>query len=170
MGPATEKWVELGRVSGVFGVHGWVRVFSSTQPRDGILAYPDWHIGREGEWSVRRLEAGHVHGKGIVAKLAGSDDRDSARDLMGKGIAVPRSELPPTAPGEYYWTDLIGLQVFADDGHDLGVVASLMETGANDVLVVNGERERLIPFVMDDVVRCVDLRSGRLVVDWDPEF
>ena len=105
-----------------------------------------------------------------VVILEGIADRDAAEALPGVEVAVWRDGLPALAEGEFYWSDLVGLTVATTEGVDLGVVDRMMETGANDVLVVKGERERLIPFLMDDVVRQVDLEAGHMEVDWDPEF
>jgi 16S rRNA processing protein RimM len=108
-------------------------------------------------------------GDGLAAKLAGLEDRDAALRLKGLQIAVPRAALPPTQSNEYYWTDLLGMQVVTVQGVSLGTVDQMMETGANDVMVVAGERERLIPFI-GDVVKTVDLAARLITVDWDPEF
>jgi 16S rRNA processing protein RimM len=116
------------------------------------------------------IEAGRRHGTGIVARLAGVDERDGALALRGRRIWIRREQLPAPAPGEYYWADLIGLQVETVEGEVLGIVSAMMETGANDVLVVEGERERLIPFVPGHYVTAIDLAAGKLVVDWDPNF
>ena len=121
--------------------------------------------------SVHEVEVGRPQGKGVVAKLAGCDDRDAAEALIGCEIAVRRDQLPETtAPGEHYWTDLVGLRVETVDGIDLGTIERLFETGSNDVMVVQGERERLIPYIWDEVVREVDLEGGRMRVAWDPDF
>lgn len=163
------KWVILGRVTGLFGVRGWVKVFSETVPRTNILDYPVWYLKRSGGWREYGLEEGHPQGKGIVARLAGCDDRDQAALLTGSEIAVPREQLPQAGEDEYYWTDLEGLRVSNLQGADLGRVDHLFETGSNDVMVVRGDRQRLIPFI-GSVVRRVDLDEGSIVVDWDPEF
>ncbi|MDX1432665.1 MAG: ribosome maturation factor RimM [Gammaproteobacteria bacterium] len=165
-----QRRVVVGRVSGVFGVRGWVRVRSHTEPAERLLDYSPWLL--EGAGEPRRLapEQGRPHGEGLVAKLAGIDDRDQAMALVGADISVAREQLPALAEGEYYWVDLIGLEVVNREGRSLGRVADLMATGANDVLRVTGERERLIPFVTHDVVLAVDLAAGRIDVDWDPDF
>ncbi|MBE2293884.1 MAG: ribosome maturation factor RimM [Phycisphaerales bacterium] len=163
-------WVVLGRVSGLFGVQGWVRVFSHTEPREGITRYDPIFLRRHGEWQLFKIEAGRAHGPGVVLKFVGCDDRDQAASLLQSEIAVRRAQLPPPGPGEYYWTDLQGLQVITLEGVDLGVVESVFATGANDVLVVRGERERLLPFVRGQVVVEIDLAQRRLRVDWDPDF
>lgn len=162
-------WVVLGRISGLFGVKGWVKVYSHTSPRDNILDYPVWHLRLSGRWERFELEQGQVHGKGIVAKLSGCDDRDRAAELMKADIAVGREQLPATEANEYYWGDLEGLQVVTLGGQTLGQVDHLFETGANDVMVLKGERQRLLPFV-ENVITSVDLAGGVIVVDWDPDF
>jgi len=164
------KMVALGRISGVYGVRGWVKVFSDTSPRCNIVSYSPWYLGGGGQWEAFEVLDGRAHGKGVVALLAGCSDRDQAAALVGREIAVRREQLPDPGVGEYYWADLEGLQVRTSAGVELGRVDHLFETGANDVLVVQGERERLIPYVWGDVVRSVDLESGLLVVDWDPDF
>jgi 16S rRNA processing protein RimM len=117
------------------------------------------------------VAAGRAHGKILVARLEGCDDRDAAEALVGYEIQVPRSRLPDDlAPGEYYWADLVGLRVETLGGVELGRIARLFETGANDVIVVEGKRERLLPYVWQQVVREVDLGAGVMRVDWDPDF
>lgn len=164
----------LGRISGLFGVKGWIKVHSDTEPRDNILNYSPWYLQREGEWQTYEVLAGRPHGKGIVAHLSNCPDRDVAAELIGSTIAIRREQLPAAADDEYYWSDLRGLKVTTSQGVELGQVVSLMETGANDVLVVRETdetgRERLIPFIMNQVIREVDLERGLLIVDWDPEF
>lgn len=168
------EFVLLGRVSGVFGVQGWIKVHSDTAPRDNIFNYHPWYLQRQGQWQAFELEAGQVHGKGLIARLAGCSDRDQAAELVGSDIAIRREQLPPAGEDEYYWSDLTGLQVETVAGRPLGTVTRLMETGANDVLVVRepgeGGRERLIPFLRDQVIRGIDLAARRMVVDWDPDF
>jgi 16S rRNA processing protein RimM len=162
--------VVLGRISGIHGVRGEVKVFSETRERAGILDYPLWQLRLADGWKEVRLLGGHVQGSGVVvARLEGVEDRDQARALIGTEIAVRRAELPPAEPGTYYWTDLEGLTVVNLEGTVLGTVSHLFETGANDVLVVNGERERLIPYTRD-AVKAVDLAARTIRVDWDPEF
>ena len=162
--------VVLGRISGLFGVRGWVKVFSATDPRTNILNYPVWHLELAGgERRACRLSDGRAQGRGVVALLEGFDDRDRSAALVGAEIAVPREQLPETGDDEYYWTDLEGLRVVTVDGCELGRVAGLFPTGSNDVMVVKGERERLIPFI-DGAVVGVDRGQGVISVDWDPEF
>ncbi|MCB1723063.1 MAG: ribosome maturation factor RimM [Chromatiaceae bacterium] len=166
-----ERFVTLGRVSGAHGIRGWVKVHSETSPRGNIFGYTPWTLVRDGNRETRDVEDGRVQGKAVVVKLAGCDDRDAAEDLAGAEILVNREQLPATTrPGEYYWADLVGLEVFTLDGTVLGRIERLFETGANDVIVVKGERERLLPYVWQQVVREVDLEQGVMRVDWDPDF
>ena len=157
----------LGRISGVFGVRGWVRIFSYTDPREALLEYENWLLGHEGDWQPVKVAEGQRHGKTVVARIDQCDDRDQAATLIGAEIAVLRDALPDTEDGHYYWHDLEGLRVVRRDGSELGTVAYLMETGAHDVMVVKGEVERLIPFVRAEIVIDVDLASGVIVVDWE---
>lgn len=170
MAEAPESLVTVGAVAGVYGVHGWVRVHSHTDPIENILDYPRWHLQRDGGWERYEVVSGRRQGKGLVAALDGVTDREQARALMGAAIAVPRSALPPPGEGEYYWIDLEGLRVETVEGRDLGTVDHLFATGANDVMVVRGDRQRLIPFVLDDVVAEVDINGGLIRVDWDADF
>lgn len=165
-----ESLITVGAVSGVYGVKGWVRVHSHTDPVENILEFPRWFICRGDDWQALELVTGRRQGKGLVAALAGIDDRDTARTLIGAEIAVLRDELPPPDEGEYYWIDLEGLRVETIEGRELGVVDHLFATGANDVMVVRGERERLVPFVLDEVITDVDFQAGVIRVDWDPDF
>jgi 16S rRNA processing protein RimM len=159
--------VVLGRISGVFGVKGWVRVFSHTDPREAILEYQSWLLKIGDNWQPVTVEDGKPHGKSVIAKLADVGDRDAAAELVDVIIGVSREELPELQAGEFYWVDLEGLQVVHRDGRSLGRVAYVMATGANDVLVVNGDREYLIPFVKDEVILDVDLVKGVINVDWE---
>ena len=171
MSATTRKLVTLGRISGVYGVRGWVKVQSYCEPRGNIVGFDNWTVRQRGSERTIEVEEGREQGTNVVAKLRGVDDREAARELIGADIAVERSALPACGPGEYYWADLEGLEVVTVEGAMLGKVSHLVATGANDVLVAHdGKRERLIPFVIDDYVKEVDFESGRITVDWDPEF
>lgn len=161
----------VGEVAGVYGIKGWLRVRSFTDPPDRILDYGPWLVGGgDTEATPCRVRSGRRHGKGLIVSLAGIDDRDRAAALVGCEIRVTRDAFGDAGQGRYFWSDLEGLAVETDLGVSLGRVESLLETGANDVLVVTGERRRLIPFLPEQVVKSVDLESGRVIVDWDPDF
>lgn len=157
----------LGRISGLFGVRGWVRVFSYTEPREAVLQYKRLLIGRNGSWQAASVAEGQRHGKSVIARFDGVDDRDQAAALIGAELGVARDALPEPEDGQYYWSDLIGMTVVHRDGTELGTIQSMLETGAHDVMVVVGEVERLIPFAMNEVVIDVDLQEGRVDVDWE---
>ncbi|MGB5224470.1 MAG: ribosome maturation factor RimM [Arenicellales bacterium] len=161
--------VTLGKIVGVFGVKGWVKVFSETRPREQIFKYSPWLLVLNGdEFEVEVLE-GRQQGKGLIASLKGYTDCEDARKLIGSEILVSQESLPKTGKNEYYWSQLTGLNVINLQGIELGKVVNLFETGANDVLVVKGEKERLIPFTEFAVID-VDIDSNNIVVDWDEDF
>ena len=166
---ATSRHIKVGRISGIHGVRGWVKVFSFTQPRENIINYSPWLLRIGGQWHPRKVISGRVHGKGVLAHLEGVDDRDLARTLIGVDIAILRSDMPELPAGEYYWSDLEGLSVTNQQGEPLGIVDYLFETGANDVIVVKGDRERLIPFVQGEYIKEIDLETGTMIVDWSKE-
>jgi 16S rRNA processing protein RimM len=159
----------MGRISAPFGIRGWVRVVPFTSAPGNLLAYATWWVGNERGWRALKVERGEVHGSTLVAKLVGCDDREAAGSYRGLEVAVARAALPPAGEGEFYWTDLIGLAVVNLQGMVLGRVVQIMETGANDVLVLKGDRERLIPFIAD-VVREVDIAGDAIRVDWPADY
>ncbi len=142
-------------------------MYSYTEPREALLEYRRWWLGRDGQWKAVDVDDGRRHGKAVIAHFDGVDDRDEALAFVGRDIGVPRECLPAPAPGQYYFIDLEGLRVVHCDGRELGTVAYVMQTGANDVLVTEGDRERLIPFVADRVILDVDLAAGVITVDWE---
>lgn len=164
----------MGRISAPFGIKGWVRVTPFTASADGLTNYPVWWLGGAGRWQEYEITQSQVQGADVIAKLAGCDDRDVAAAMKGQPVAVPRDAFPQEAEGEYYWADLIGLGVRNSEGLDFGVVTEMLETGANDVMVVQtegggGESERLIPFIVS-VVKRVDIAAGVIEVDWGADF
>jgi 16S rRNA processing protein RimM len=160
--------VPLGFITGVSGVKGWFKIHSWTDPREAILDYQPWLLGDDRKPVV--VSKGRPQGKTIVASLPGINDREQASKLIGLEIAVRRDELPALQKDSYYWSDLVGLAVETKDGDDLGYIVKMMETGANDVMVVRGERERLIPFIPGHYVISVDLDKAMLIVDWDADY
>lgn len=160
--------VPLGHISGVHGVKGWVKIHSLTEPREAIFEYQPWLLGESLE--EVRISQGKKHGSRLIALFENINDREAAEELVTRPIAAYRDQFPETEDGEYYWMDLVGLAVKLEDGTVLGEVSNLLATGANDVLVVKGDRERLVPFVQGQYVKKVDLENGEIVVDWDPDF
>lgn len=195
IGASDSEIIILGRITGVYGVKGWVKVFSYTDPMEAIVDYSPWYLRPEAviqksrksaAWSKVKLKAGKRHAKTVVAKLEHCNDRDAAQAYIGSEIAIEQNQLEVlTDKNEYYWRDLIGLRVINQQAVELGVVTKILETGANDVLVVaavdvteadiksgdtTGGKEYLIPWTMQQAIIAVDLGNGVIEVDWDPDF
>ncbi|HVY08000.1 MAG TPA: ribosome maturation factor RimM [Burkholderiales bacterium] len=160
--------VVMGRVRAPHGLKGWIKVQPFTREREGLLEYRDWWLVREGQWQRHRVEESAVQGSMVVARLQGVSDREVAAGLKGSEVAVPRAAMPENPEGEFYWSDLLGLEVFGRNSANLGRVEKILETGANAVLVVRGEKETLVPFIQDVVVD-VDVAAGRIVLDWESD-
>lgn len=165
-----ERRILLARVTGAFGIRGEVKLQSFTDPLASALRYQPWLLLRNGAEQTLDGVTGRETGKGLIARFPGIDDRDAAEALTGSEIWVARDRLPPPKPGEFYWVDLEGLKVANLDGIEFGTVSHLFDTGANDVMVVDGERQRLIPFLYDQFVKNVDFDNGKITVDWDADF
>ena len=169
--------VVMGRVTAPFGVKGWIKIYALTAQPANLCDYPVWWLRRAGEWREMKVVAARLHSNALVAQLAGIESREAAIALKGLEIGVPRSQLPVAAGNEFYWADLIGLKVVDMEQHELGRVARIVQTGANDVLVVAGEddkergkeRELLVPFIAD-AIKQVDVAAGVIVVDWGWDY
>lgn len=171
MGQQNHGIIVLGRIGAPFGVKGSVHIHSYTEPSDNLLNYSEWLLKRKNIWESYQVLDIRKHGKGFVANLKGCGSREEAALLTNADIGIYREHLPLLPQNEFYWTDLIGLEVYTGAGEKLGVVDSLFETGSNDVLVVQGEtKEYLIPYIPDEYVLKVDLIEKKIEVNWDPEF
>lgn len=161
----------VGRIHGAFGVRGELKLESLTDPQTNLLRYAPLILrdaqGREREVTGARARVG---GKGLIGTFPGVDDRDAAEALRGAELYVLRSALPPPKDGEFYWIDLEGMRVVNLEGIEFGNVSSVFSNGANDVMVVRGDRERLVPFARPDYVKSLDFEDGTIVVDWDADF
>lgn len=174
--PERETLIQVGHVHTAYGIKGWVWVMSRTEPIANIFEYGPWYLDRAGTLEAVELAGHRAQGKGLVACIAGCDDRNAADRLLGAGIWVPKASLPALDEDEYYWSELIDMRVITEQGVLLGLVHALMETGANDVIVVracegsvDGE-ERLLPWLPGRVVRFVDRVNRRITVDWQPDY
>ena len=165
-----QNLIQIGKISGVFGVKGWLKITSYTEPRDNILGYKYWILKKDGAEKSVKVLGGKLQGKSLVAQIDGVSDRDQALMLMGWTINIGYEQLSALEEGQFYWADLIGLAVENLDGVRLGNIETLFETGANDIILVNGERERAIPFLRDQIVKSIDLETGKMLVDWDADF
>ena len=169
----------LGKVSGFFGVRGWVKLYSYTDPKSNILSYKSLYIKLQGQWQKATLDDGRLHGKGVIGHFSGYDTREAVSDMLGAELAIERSQLKPLGSNEYYWHDLIGLQAINVQEHVLGRVVKIIETAAHDVLVIQPERQNetnamadqiLIPYVLDQYVLKIEPGKGKILVDWQPEW
>jgi 16S rRNA processing protein RimM len=169
-------WVVVGKLLGPYGVKGWLKLYSHTQPIENIGNYNPLWINRGGSWQPVNVEHVQRHGKGLVTKIVGCDDREHAPGYTGCELAIKREQLPQLPQDDFYWSDLEGLSVVTTQGERLGKVSHLFETGSNDVVVVKScadsidQRERLIPYSWGEAVKQVDLATGTMVVDWDKDF
>jgi len=167
---AQDDVLVVGRIASPFGVRGWLRINAFTAVAESLLEYSPWYLKVKGQWQAVEPLAGRHHGKGLVVQFKDCHDRDAAAALTGTDIGIYRSQLPPVEADEYYWSDLMGMQVITKDDQVLGVVDHLLETGANDVIVVKGEQEHLVPYIKGQVVKSVDLEARIIRVEWDPDY
>lgn len=166
----------VGRVGAAYGVKGWVKLISFADPLENILSYPRFTISEGGALREIELDQGRPQGKGFVGHIKGCDDRDKTRDYTGKELMIEKSLLPELSEESFYWYELEGLKVVTLSGDDLGYVHHLIETGANDVLVVKpnsdsvDDKERLIPYLKDQVIDNVDLKQQLIKVNWEKDY
>jgi len=183
--PSDNEKLVVGGISGVFGVKGWVKVFSETDPLENILSYSPWFVEINKQWQSFKLVNGKKHGKAIIAQLDGVDDRDQAEALKRARIAIDATQLAATNENEFYWCDLKTCRVVNTSGFEFGQVVDILETGANDVLVIQSKeleelqpnkgktakpKEFLIPYIWESVILKVDLDAGLIEVDWEPDY
>ena len=168
--PAHERLVTVGRFGAPYGVKGWVKLHSFTDPIDNIFIYQPWLVKLGKKWQTIKLTDFRKHNKGLIVAIEGCDNRDTTALYRNVTIAVKRTQLPALNTGEYYWTDLEGLTVHTLDDNELGKVDYIFATGANDVLVVKGKREHLIPYLQNNVIKKIDLQNSKIIVDWDADF
>jgi len=171
-----EKSAVMGKITSVYGVKGWVKVISYAQEKENICNFKNWILDNSGVIRTVKVKNCKSHGGGLVAQLEGCNDRELAKQYCGSLVTIPQSELPDLVNGEYYWHQLEGMKVITTESVLLGKVSHLIETGSNDVLIVKkckdslDGKERLIPYLPDQVVKLVDLDNSVIEVDWDPDF
>lgn len=172
-----EQQITLGKVGAVYGIKGWLKIHSFTDETEAILDYFPWSLKLGNKIQSVEITDWRKHNKGLIVKVAGIDDRDEAQAFVGSEILTNGAALPELPQGDFYWRDLIGLSVVTNKGYDLGVVTDMMETGANDVLVVKAnlndgfsKKERLIPYLFEQVIESVSIENKQICVDWDPGF
>ncbi|MFA0669764.1 ribosome maturation factor RimM [Vibrio splendidus] len=169
--------IVMGKLGSTYGIRGWLKVFSYTDNAESIFDYSPWYLNQKGKWVEYKVESWKRHSQGYVCKLAGLDVREDAQLMTNFEIAIDPASLPELSEDEFYWRELFGMQVFTTKGYDLGEVTDLLETGSNDVLVIKanlkdafGQKERLVPYLEEQVIKKVDREARRIEVDWDPGF
>ena len=172
-----DKEITLGKIGAVYGIKGWLKIHSFTGDQEAILDYFPWSLKLGNKTQSVKITDWRRHSSSLIVKIADVDDRDIAQAYVGSEIIVNEKSLPELPEGEFYLRDLIGMAVVTTKGYTLGSVSDVMETGANDVLVVKanrndgfGKKERLIPYLMDQVVKSVSAENKQICVDWDPGF
>jgi 16S rRNA processing protein RimM len=167
----------IGKIGAPYGVKGWVKIISYTHDLDGVFTYSPWLLGQEQEGTEYAVDQWRTHNKGLVAKLVGVEDRDGAESIKNLEISIKAEMLPELDNDDVYWRDLVSMQVITVQGYNLGVIKELFETGANDVMLVKanlndayGQKERMVPYLLDQVVKQVDRQAKTITVDWDPAF
>ncbi|MCZ4295282.1 ribosome maturation factor RimM [Vibrio sinaloensis] len=173
----SDEKIVVGKFGATYGIRGWLKVFSYTDNTESIFDYTPWFIKQGEKWVEHKVESWKRHNKGLVVKLEGLDVREDAQLMTNFEISIDPAVLPELPSDEFYWRDLIGMQVVTDKGYDLGIVSDMLETGSNDVLVIKanlkdafGQKERLIPFLEEQVIKHIDREAQRIEVDWDPGF
>ncbi len=176
MGIQNEKMI-VGKLGATYGIRGWLKVHSFTEQVESIFEYSPWFINQKGNWVELKVTNWKRHNKGYVCKFENIDDRENAHQLVNFEINVNSAVLPELSEDEFYWRELFGMKVITTKGYDLGEVSDILETGSNDVLVVKanlrdafGQKERLIPFLEEQVIINIDREAQRIEVDWDPGF
>jgi 16S rRNA processing protein RimM len=169
-----KEWVLVGSIGKPHGIKGWLKINSYTEPLNNIFLYQPWHLdsGVSGDKSLFPVEIKHhqIQNHRLIVQFADYQTTELARTLTNYKIYVARQTLPELSQQEYYWTDLEGLKVYTCKNVYLGIVQSLFATGANDVLIIEGKKRYLIPFLLDTIIKLIDLKQQVMMVDWDPEF
>tara|TARA_R110000868_G_scaffold8205_10_gene42910 strand:+ start:4499 stop:5011 length:513 start_codon:yes stop_codon:yes gene_type:complete len=167
---SSDNLVIIGRIGKTYGIKGWVKVHSFTQPTSNLLTYSPWQFKLNDQWQDWELEDTKPHGDGFIAKLRGFNNPEDAKRIVNADIAINREQLPAAKDDEIYWHDLTGLTVITKDGDTLGTITELLESGAHDLIVVKGDKEYLIPYVLERFVLQVDTDKQHMTVDWDKDF
>lgn len=173
----SEELILVGKIGAPYGIKGWFKVNTYTEIPEGIFDYSPWFVTNNGQQQEVNVAEWRRHNKGLIARFDNVNSRNDAEAWLHSEIHVLANQLPKLGDDEFYWRELNGMQVITQQGYDLGKVSDLMETGSNDVLVVEanntdafGKTERLIPFIQDEVIVNVDREQNTITVDWDPGF
>lgn len=165
-----ENWIVIARFGRPHGIKGFVTVHSFTEPRDNVLKYANWHAFINNKWQPIKLLRAEVQNKAIIAQIEGYPERELVTRLTNIEIAVQQAQLEELKPGEYYWHQLVGMNVINREGELFGKVIEIIPTGANDVLVVEGNKRHLIPYLLGKFILNIDINQQLITVDWDMDF
>lgn len=165
-----DDYLQVGKLGAVHGLKGWLKVHAFTEPLDKILQYSPWYLAGAETYQSFKVDAHRIQANGLVVHFAGLDTRELTAHLVNKGVFVKPSQLPKLKKNEYYWRDLIGLRVKNLDGIELGEVMSLLATGANDVLMIEGQKTHCVPYLPKQVIKEIDQQAGWMIVDWPDEL
>lgn len=163
-------WVIVGQFGKVHGIKGFITLHSFTEPRDNILEYKPWFMLLNKQWQPIDLSKIEVNNKHILVKVEGFTEREQASELTHVQVGIKKTQLPTLPKGEFYWNELIGMQVHNTEGTALGFVKEILATGANDVLIIEGERRYLVPYLLDLYIIAIDAEQRAITVDWDADF
>ncbi|MCX7090715.1 MAG: ribosome maturation factor RimM [Legionellales bacterium] len=164
------EWVKLGRFGRPQGLKGFIRVISFTEPESAILDYLPWHIQKKDQWLPLDVVSFQLQNQKILVNVAGYTDRDDIAELTNCNVGIISAQLPALSGGEYYWHELTHMQVVNKSGAELGRVVQILPTGSNDVLIVQGSKRYLIPYIHEIYIVSVDPVQRQIVVDWDEDF
>lgn len=164
------KKIVIGKFAAPFSVRGWIKLHSYTDPITNLLNYSPLYVERHNNWQPLKIVEGKTHGDYLVVKIEGFDDRDEVRQFTNCLIGVDREALPKLPEDEFYWEDLVGLEVENLEGVHFGKITQMLATGSNDIMQVEQkDKRRMIPYT-NDAVKKVDLKAKKVIVDWDPDF
>jgi 16S rRNA processing protein RimM len=166
----TEQKIIIGRFGSPFGVKGWIKVQSFTEPEENLLTYAHWYSPERDSWSLIKHDDHAKHGKGWIVHLVGYDSPEAVRFLASTDIAIARSDFPPLAEDEFYISDIVGFSAINVEGVTLGEVMGFIDSGAHELLVIRGEKEYLIPLIKGRFLKAVDKTKEQITVDWDADF
>jgi len=168
---ASTDWVIVGRFGRTHGIRGSIVIHSFTEPYDGLLQYKEYlYVHIRQQWHKIDIKQFDVRSKILVAQIVGYDTVEQVSVLTNAELAIPKDKLPMLPTGQYYWHDLVGMTVDNISGVELGCVTEMMSTGANDVLVVEGKKRHLVPYLLGEFVISINQQDRKIVVDWDPDF
>lgn len=158
------KKILIAKIQAHQGLEGWLKAYSYSETKKKFSNYTSFFIKKDGNYIHLQVEKVLVE-KSVKIKFKGFDNREDTQDFIGKNLFIDSSQLEPLKNNEFYWKDLIGLNVHLENSNKIGIVSDIIETGSNDVLVVNGEKEFLIPYILGESIKDIKLEEKIIVID-----